>query len=163
MADPQNYSARVDYRKPDAWYRRLNRLGIAFTSLGLAPRDAVTLSVACRKSGGRQRIPILKTTFAGDDYLVSLAGESQWVRNVRAASGAVTITRRGRRHALLEEVADAARSPILFAYLYAARERSSANSYAKQAEFYFGLSPDAGEAELAEVAEFYPVFRIRYR
>jgi hypothetical protein len=46
MFPPQNYAASVRYRRPATWYRRLNRLvGVPLTSLGLAPRDAVTLEV----------------------------------------------------------------------------------------------------------------------
>ena len=82
---PQDYSARTAYRVPAAWYRRLNGLGVLPTSLGLAPRDAVTLHVRGRTSGKVRRVPILRTRYREEDYLVSLAGESQWVRNVRAA------------------------------------------------------------------------------
>ena len=41
---PQDYSTRTTYRPPAAWYQRLNWLGVRLTSLGLAPRDAVTLA-----------------------------------------------------------------------------------------------------------------------
>lgn len=87
MVKPQDYSARVAYRPPKGWYRRLNWLGVLLTSTGLAPRDAVTLQVRGRVSGKPRRIPVLRTHHDGDDYLVALAGESQWVRNVRAAGG----------------------------------------------------------------------------
>ena len=81
---PQDYSARTAYRPPAAWYRRTNGLGVLLTSAGLAPRDAVTLQVRGRTSGKARRVPILRTRYEGEDYLVALAGESQWVRNVRA-------------------------------------------------------------------------------
>jgi hypothetical protein len=35
----------------------------------------------------------------GEGYLVALAGESEWVRNVRAAGGRVVLGRRGQRRA----------------------------------------------------------------
>lgn len=84
---PQDYSARTTYRRAAGWYRRLNWLGVPLTSMGLAPRDAVTLEVRGRSSGKLRKVPILHTRYEGQDYLVSLAGESQWVRNVRAAYG----------------------------------------------------------------------------
>lgn len=65
---PQDYSARTAYRPPAAWYRRLNWLGVLLTSLGLAPRDAVTLEVRGRTSGKVRRVPILRTLYRGDDY-----------------------------------------------------------------------------------------------
>lgn len=82
--NPQDYSRRAAYRPPAAWYRRLNGLGVLLTSLGLAPQDAMTLQVRGRRSGKPRRTPILRTPYQGEDYLVALASESQWVRNVRA-------------------------------------------------------------------------------
>lgn len=77
MMNPQDYSNRVVYRPPAAWYQRLNWLGVLATSVGLAPRDAVTLQVRGRKSGKLRRTPILRTRYRSEDYLVALAGESQ--------------------------------------------------------------------------------------
>jgi F420H(2)-dependent quinone reductase len=94
MLNPQDYGSRTEYRPQAAWYQRLNRLGVPLTSLGLAPRDAVTLEVRGRKAGKLRRIPILRTRYRDADYLVALAGESQWVRNVRAADGRAFIRRR---------------------------------------------------------------------
>jgi len=99
---PQNYAARTAYRPPAAWYRRTNWLGVLLTSAGLAPRDAVTLQVRGRTSGKARRVPILRTRHQGADYLVALAGESQWVRNVRAADGRAIIRHRGARSVHLE-------------------------------------------------------------
>ena len=62
---PQDYSTRTTYRPPAAWYQRLNWLGVLLTSLGLAPRDAVTLQVRGRTSGKARRIPILRTPLPG--------------------------------------------------------------------------------------------------
>lgn len=57
-----------------------------FTSLGLTSRT-VTLEVVGRKSGKPRRVSLSRTEYAGRMYFVSLAGESEWVRNVRAAAG----------------------------------------------------------------------------
>ena len=70
---PQDYSSRTAYRPPAAWYQRLNGLGVLLTSLGLAPRDAVTLQVRGRSSGKVRRRPILRTRFQCNDYVVALA------------------------------------------------------------------------------------------
>ena len=160
--NPQDYSERTKYRPPAPWYRLLNKVGVFLTSAGLGPRDAVTLTVAGRTTGKSRRLPILKTAVAGDDYLVSLAGESEWVRNVRHAAGRATIRRGRKRRAVLEEVAIEDRADIVIAYLEAARERSSAASYTKQAKFYFGLEPEFTIDDVAAIAELYPVFRINY-
>lgn len=139
---PQDYSARVEYRPPAGWYRRLNWLGVGLTSLGLAPRDAVTLQARGRTSGKSRWVAILRTRYQGEDYLVALAGESQWVRNVRAAGGEAVIRRRGAQHVHLEEVAPADRPDIIAEYLQAGLRRSGAEANANQARFYFGLGPD---------------------
>jgi len=160
--NPQDYSARTEYRPPGRWYQWGNRLGVLLTSIGLGPRDAVTLAINGRRTGKLRRIPILKTEVDGTDYLVSLSGESQWVRNLRAAEGRARITRRRRRNATIVELPEADRPAIINAYLQAARDRSSVSSYAKQTKFYFGIEPDHSLGDIAAITPHYPVFRIDY-
>jgi hypothetical protein len=93
----------------------------------------VTLQVRGRTFGKSRRVAILRTRYRGEDYLVALAGESQWVRNVRAASGEAVVRRRGSRHVRLEEVAPADRPDIIAEYLYAGRRRNGAEANANQA------------------------------
>lgn len=160
---PQNYAAREPYRPPTAWYQRLNRIGVPLTSLGLAPRDTVTLVVRGRKTGKPRRIPILRTPYLGDDYLVALAGEAQWVRNVRAASGDALVRRRGTRRVHLEEIPLGDRVAIIAEYLRQARERSGAEAGAKQARYCFGLQAEPTPEDIEAIASYYPVFRISYQ
>lgn len=160
---PQNYSARTAYRPPAAWYRRLNWLGVLLTSLGLAPRDAVTLQVRGRTSGKLRRVPILRTRYRSDDYLVALAGESQWVRNVRAASGHAVIRRGGARQVRLEELPPTERAEIIAEYLRAGQRRSGAEANADQARFYFGLDPEPSIDDIGAIVDNYPVFRVIYK
>jgi len=160
--DPQNYSTRTDYRPPAGWYRRLNRLGVLLTSLGLAPRGAVTLEVRGRTTGRPRRIPILRTSCRGHDYLVSLAGESQWVRNVRAADGRAVLRRRRTQHVRLVEVPPVDRPEIIAEYMRDARRRSGEAASAKAARFYFGLALDATTDDIAGIVGRYPVFRVEY-
>jgi len=163
MIDPQDYSARTSYRPPAAWYQRLNHIGVPMTRLGLAPRDAVTLEVRGRTSGKPRRTPILRTAYQGDDYLLALAGQAQWVRNVRAASGRAIIRRRGAQHVHLEEVPAEHRAPMIAEYLRRGRERSGAAAATQQARYYFGLGPNATLDDITAIAPYYPVFRIEYR
>jgi deazaflavin-dependent oxidoreductase (nitroreductase family) len=160
--DPQNYAARTSYRPPASWYRRFNGIGVPIIALGLAPRDAVILEVRGRKSGKLRRLPILRTRHEGDDYLVALAGESHWVRNVRAAEGHAAIRRRRRHDVRLREVDREQRPAVIRAYLDAAHARSSERSAARQAKFYFGLEARPSFDEIQEIAGYYPVFRIEY-
>jgi deazaflavin-dependent oxidoreductase (nitroreductase family) len=160
--NPQDYSHRTTYRPPAAWYRRLNWLGVPLTSLGLAPRYAVTLQVRGRRSGKPRRTPILRTPYRGQDYLVALAGESQWVRNVRAAEGQAILRRRTAHRVRLQELPPEERPEVIGEYLRRGRQRSGAKAAAKQARSYFGLHPDASVEEIRAVAGYYPVFRVLY-
>ncbi|TQM63737.1 uncharacterized protein DUF385 [Humibacillus xanthopallidus] len=130
--------------------------------MGLAPRDAVTLKVRGRRSGKVRRIPILRTRYRGDDYLVALAGESQWVRNVRAAQGDAVILRRGAHPVHVDELAPSDRPEIIAEYLRAGGRRSGAEANAQQARFYFGLEPDPSIDDIRAIADNYPVFRLSY-
>jgi ribosomal protein S18 acetylase RimI-like enzyme len=158
--EPQDYSARTAHRPPANWYRRLNWLGVLLTSLGLAPRDAVVLEVRGRTTGKVRRIPILQTRYRDEDYLVSLSGESSWVRNVRAAYGDAAIRRLGAaRPVILHELEPEKRVPVIDAYLRAASERSGAAAAKRQAHHYFGLD-DTSPGEIERIVDYYPVFRI---
>ena len=158
---PQDYSADRRYRPPSGRYARVSRwVGVPLTSLGLAPRYAVTLEVTGRRSGKPRRNPVLVTPFEGEEFLVSLAGESEWVRNVRAARGAAVLHRRGARHVLLEEVPLEARARVLAAYQAAGAERSGPGGARVQARYNFGLGPEPTLADFERLAPRYPVFRI---
>lgn len=160
--DPQDYSARTAYRPPAAWYQRFNKIGVPLIALGLAPHDAVVLEVRGRKSGKTRRTPILRTDHDGADFLVALAGEAQWVRNVRAAGGEAAIRHRLRRRATLHELPPAERAPVIAAYIDAAKRRSKDKVAARAIQFYFGIDLDASPDEIAGIAGYYPVFRIEY-
>lgn len=161
--NPQDYSRRTGYRPPAAWYRRINnRLGVLLTSLGLAPRDAVTLEVRGRRSGKPRRTPVLRTPYLGEDYLVALAGESEWVRNVRGTAGRAVIRRRGPRPVHLVEVPAEERPAIISEYLRRGAERGGSKVAAKQARYYFGVNADPSLEEIRAVADYYPVFRVVY-
>lgn len=160
--NPQDYSERAKYRPPASWYQRLNWLGVALTTLGLGPRDVVTLEVKGRKTGRVRRIPIVVTHHQDGDYLLALAGESQWVRNVRAGEGRAVIRRRGTRRARLEELAPDDRAEIIAEYLRAGERRGGADSAARQARYYFGLDPNPSLEDIRAIVGYYPVFRIDY-
>lgn len=156
---PMDYSKRVSYRPPPSLYGRLQWLGVILTSLGLAPHDAVTLEVRGRSTGKTRRTPVIRLGYKGDHYLVALAGESNWVRNVRAANGAAVIRRRGAIRVRLVELPVKDRSHIIDAYLK--RDgRQGTRAGANEAQYYFGVNPEPSLEEIAAIAEYYPVFRI---
>ena len=100
-----DYSTRGRYRPPPRLYQRLQkRLGPFLISLGIGPKQVIVLEVPGRRSGMIRRNALVKASHDGKDYLVALAGESQWARNVRAADGQVVIGRRQRQAVRLREV-----------------------------------------------------------
>jgi hypothetical protein len=125
--------------------------------VGLTPRNTIALEVPGRRTGKRRRTALVTAPYQGDRYLVSLPGESAWVRNVRAASYRAVIRRLRATTVRLEEVPVEERAPIIRAYL-------SHRAYSKSPEFeareFFGVSRTATLQELAEVAPRYPVFRV---
>jgi hypothetical protein len=98
----------------------------------------------------------VRTTYQGEHYLVALAGESEWVRNVRAAAGQAVIRHRGTRRVSLVEVPADERPPIIQAYVH----RAGWSSPSQEARHYFGLRPDPSLEEIQPLVDRYPVFRI---
>jgi polyisoprenoid-binding protein YceI len=137
--------------RADASARRLSRLWASVFALGLAPRRWVTLEVAGRRTGRPTRFPLGMADLSGNWYLVPMLGaECNWVKNVRAADGAVII-RHGRAvHRQLVEVPVAERPAILSRYL----------QKVPGSRPHMPCGSGASASELRAVAECYPVFRV---
>ncbi|WP_239091148.1 nitroreductase/quinone reductase family protein [Asanoa iriomotensis] len=138
--------------RPNRLARALNDLSmLQFSSGVLAPRPWVTLEVAGRRSGRTIRVPVVVTELDGVRYLVSMLGErANWVRNVRAAGGLVTLRHGRRERVLLVEVDVDDRAPVLRRYL----------RIAPGARPHFPVTRDASPAEFAAIAPSFPVFRV---
>jgi deazaflavin-dependent oxidoreductase (nitroreductase family) len=71
----------MTYLKPPAFTRHLaNPLAMRLSARGVA-----TLTVVGRRTGEPRRVPVIPVEVAQRRYLVSPYGESDWVRNLRAA------------------------------------------------------------------------------
>ena len=136
---------------PNRVARILNRWGAAVYARGVAPNYLVTLEVPGRRSGRIVSLPLVMVVVGGERYLVSMLGEKvNWVRNVQAAGGNVTL-RHGRREEVhLEEVAPDRRAPVLKAYL----------KRAPGARAHLPIDKDAPLAEFERVSPRFPVFRV---
>ena len=151
------YRSPERYRPPPKLHRLLNRAVAVLAARGWTPANTVTLEVPGRRSGQIRRTAVVSVDQEGRRYLVSLAGESEWVRNVRAASGRA-ILRHGRATPVrLIELPVGDRPAVLQAY---ASHRAFSRSPAYIARNYFGVAPDPAPAELPALAERYPVFLI---
>ncbi|HZS06517.1 MAG TPA: nitroreductase/quinone reductase family protein [Blastocatellia bacterium] len=132
----------------------VNRCWAAVHALGVAPNYLVTLEVRGRRSGRLISLPLVMVAVEGERYLVSMLGaEVEWVRNVKAAGGNVTL-RHGRREEVhLEEVAADQRAPVLKAYL----------KRAPGARPHLPINKDARLSEFEQVSTQFPVFRVESR
>lgn len=75
------------------------------------------LVVAGRKSGTPQQVPVNVLDHEGKRYLVSPRGETQWVRNLRAAGRAELRSRRGTEPiVVVAEIADELKPELIDAY-----------------------------------------------
>jgi len=111
------------------------------------------LIVRGRSSGTLRQTPVNLLTVDGARYLVAPRGETQWVRNLRAAGeGSLRLGRRSEAfHAV--ELADADKVAILRAYLKRWK--------AEVGIFFDGVGPQASDGELLAIAPKHPVFRIQ--
>lgn len=152
-----SYAERVPYRAPSGVRRTVNRLVALLAGVGLTPANTVRLEVPGRRTGRRRAFAVTTASWRGERYLVSLAGESEWVRNLRAAPTSAVI-RHGRRLPVrVEEVPVEARAPVLRAYL---SKRALSKSPSAAARDYFGVGPQPSSADLQRIAGHYPVFRV---
>ena len=88
----------------------------------------------------------------GQRYLVAMLGkEANWVRNVRAAGGKAALRHGRREDVVLEEVDPSMRAPILQRYL----------EVAPGGRAHFPIDEGASLEQFEQLAEQYPVFRIR--
>ena len=142
------------YRQP-GWFTRnvMNRAVQQLARWGVSVAGSRELQVRGRTSGVIRSIPVNLLTVDGQDYLVAPRGETQWVRNLRAADGHGTL-RLGKHRETFRaiELADDDKPAILRAYL-------KAWSW-EVGKFFDGLKSDSSDADVRAAASGFPVFRI---
>jgi deazaflavin-dependent oxidoreductase (nitroreductase family) len=147
-------TGHYDSHRPD-WFTRnvFNRMLNLFMRLGLSVLGSRVLEHRGRKSGELHHTPVNLLTIDGTDYLVAPRGETQWVRNVRAADGhLVLILGRKRQIRTATEIPVSERAAILKTYLR--RWKFEVGM------FFDGVGPDASDAEFAAAAVRHPVFSL---
>jgi hypothetical protein len=127
----------MSYIKPNALVKKVfnpiaKRFGIG---------GAKALKIARRKTGESQEIPVIPVELEGARYVVSTRGESDWVKNLRAAG---TCELNGERLTATELPVDQRESII-------ARYRKAGG---RSVEGYWKQLPDAAD---------HPVFRLEAR
>lgn len=147
-------AASPHYRAPSAFDRRVfNPLVAGLARLGVSILGSRVLEVRGRKTGEPRRVPVNLLPHEGARYLVAPRGQTQWVRNLRAAGGNGVLLlgrRRSPFHAV--ELADHEKEPILRAYLRRWKWEVG--------QFFGGVGPDSASDELRRIAPDHPVFRL---
>ena len=111
-------SSDAHYRAP-GWFTRdvFNRIVAGATRVGISVWGSRILEVRGRKSGVPRRTPVNLLSVGGVRYLVAPRGQTQWVRNLRAAGDGDLLSGRRREHFHATEVADSDKEEVLRAYL----------------------------------------------
>jgi hypothetical protein len=126
------------YLKPPAFVKHVfNPLAKRFGIGG-----ATELVIERRQTGEEQSIPVIPIEHEGARYVVSTRGESDWVRNMRAAGACELRGKRGAERLTATEVPVAERGPIIATY----REVAG-----KTVKAYWEKLPDDAD---------HPVFRV---
>lgn len=141
-------------KRPNWLARLVNGAWARLAAAGIGPAQQVMLEVAGRRTGKTISFPVVVADYQGERYLVSMLGEgTNWVRNVRAASGHAVL-RHGHREVIrLEEVGPGERAAILRRYL----------ECAPGARAHIPVARGAPLREFERIAVQYPVFHVIVR
>ncbi|MFI5714730.1 nitroreductase/quinone reductase family protein [Nocardia sp. NPDC051750] len=146
-------TAATRYLAPTGLDPIFNRVVNLLPKLGISVAGSRLLAVRGRTSGEwRTTMVNVLTAPDGARYLVAPRGHTQWVRNLRVAGGGELRLGRRTETFTADEVADAGKIPVLRHYL----ERWGW----EVGRFFDGVTKDATDAQLAEIAPGFPVFRI---
>jgi deazaflavin-dependent oxidoreductase (nitroreductase family) len=141
------------YVEPKAFDKAFNSLARTLTRRGVSLKGSRVLEVRGRTSGEIRSTVVNLLTVDGQRYLVAPRGETQWVRNLRAAGGEGTLRLGKKAEAFTAvELADDDKAPILRAYL---------KEWAWEVgRFFDGLKHDSADADVAAAAPGFPAFRL---
>jgi deazaflavin-dependent oxidoreductase (nitroreductase family) len=140
------------YEKPGLTKHVFNPLVSLLTNLGVSVRGSRILVVRGRKSGQIRTTPMNPLEIGGKRYLVTPRGETEWVRNLRAARGGELRLGRHREPIGVEELPDDLKPPILREYLRRWKMETG--------KFFDGVTAESPESELRRIAPRHPVFRV---
>jgi deazaflavin-dependent oxidoreductase (nitroreductase family) len=122
------------------------------TMHGVSLLGSRILYVRGRRSGEPRTTLVNLLEYRGERYLVAPRGQTQWVRNLRAAGeGRLRLGRRMEPVSAIE-LADDDKPELLRAYLKRWRFEVG--------RFFQGVGPDAPADELRRIASLHPAFRL---
>lgn len=135
----------------------LNPLMAGFVRLGVPMgADMRLLTVRGRASGRDRTTPVAIFEHDGELFLFGTFGDTQWVRNLRAAGEAVLSRGRQRTRVFAKELSTEEAAPVLKGAL----ERYLATSMRLFLARYYSASADGRVEDFVELARHHPVFRL---
>jgi deazaflavin-dependent oxidoreductase (nitroreductase family) len=143
------------YLTPTRSTAMFNSMVAALTRMGISVYGSRVLYVRGRKSGEWRSTPVNPLSLDGKRYLVSPRGQTQWVRNMRAAGGGELRVGRRVERFTATELPDDAKPPVLREYLR--RWKFEVGM------FFENVTPDSPDSRLLEIAPGFPVFQVATR
>ena len=146
---------QATYKKPD-WFTMhvVNPLIKGFHRFGINLAGSQTLAIRGRKSGEIRTNPVNPFELNGHTYLLSPRGNTQWVRNLRAAGGEGEL-RSGRkvRRFDAEEVPDSEKLPLMRLYM---------DKWSWEVKGFLGIDAKASDEEIERILPDHPAFVLRF-
>jgi deazaflavin-dependent oxidoreductase (nitroreductase family) len=143
------------YLTPTKSTAMFNSMVAGLTRMGISVYGSRVLYVRGRKSGEWRSTPVNPLSLEDQRYLVSPRGQTQWVRNMRAAGGGELRVGRRVERFTATELPDDAKPPVLREYLR--RWKFEVGM------FFENVTPDSPDEKLLEIAPGFPVFQITAR
>jgi deazaflavin-dependent oxidoreductase (nitroreductase family) len=140
------------YDQPNRAARAFNEVIRHLAELGIGIAGSRPLRVRGRTTGQWRSVVVNVLTVDGRDYVVSPRGNTQWVRNARAAGSVQTGPRWHRREVSVREIPDAAKPDLIRRYLD--------RWYWEVKGHSGGLTPASTDSEVKEMAASIPVFEL---
>jgi deazaflavin-dependent oxidoreductase (nitroreductase family) len=140
------------YVQPTGMSNFFNDLVGRLAAHGVSILGTRLLAVRGRKSGEWRTNPVNLLTVDGERYLVAPRGQTQWVRNLRAAGAGELRLGRKVETFVPTELADADKVPVLRAYL---------KRWKFEVGMWFdGVDHTAPDEDILRIAGNHPVFRL---
>jgi deazaflavin-dependent oxidoreductase (nitroreductase family) len=140
------------YITPTKSTAMFNAMVARLTRMGISVYGSRVLYVRGRKSGEWRSTPVNPLSLDGQRYLISPRGQTQWVRNMRAAGGGELRVGRRVERFTVTELPDEVKPPLLREYLR--RWKFEVGM------FFENVTPDSPDSRLLEIAPGFPVFQI---
>ncbi|MCF6390061.1 nitroreductase family deazaflavin-dependent oxidoreductase [Mycobacterium sp. MBM] len=140
------------YDRPGTATRAFNAAIRQLAELGIGIAGSRALRVRGRVTGEWRSVVVNVLTVDGHDYVVSPRGNTQWVRNARAAGSVETGPRWHRRRVGVREIPDEAKPELIRRYLDRWYWEIKGHSG--------GLTPASTDSEVKAIAASIPVFEL---